>query len=116
MATGANHNKRHTELVKASVYWLNLHGVYCWPNNTGAAYRNGRPIQYGKTGSTDIMGILNEGRFFGCEVKTGKAVLTKEQKEFKSDIISRNGLWVLVRDTIDCLIQCVELRPYLRGI
>lgn len=47
-------------------------------------------------GSCDILGILPCGSWLGIEIKTGSAVLNKNQKRFRRKIEENNGeYWVI---------------------
>jgi len=54
------------------------------------------------TGFPDFM-IRNPLTFVEC--KTGKAVLSKEQKAIKEDMDNQNIPYILVRDNIDALME-----------
>lgn len=111
----------HSKLRDAEL--LNLHEKTCgryYANETGMAlaarYIGGkgwvlekpeRPIAFGLRGSTDIIGIFTfkspkfkkfGGFFFGGEVKTGKAVLSPQQKKFRKEfVLAHGGCWVEIR-------------------
>jgi predicted Mrr-cat superfamily restriction endonuclease len=77
--------REHNELVNKVLLYLSEHcpGRY-WSNATGAVKTaNGHFQRYGLIGSTDILGFTKDGRFVAVEVKTGKAVLSQQQKIFK---------------------------------
>ena len=71
--------------------FLSLHRIYHWRNNSGAYKDKTRFIRYGKTGSSDFLGVCPDGRFLAVECKRPKGgVLTAAQREFL-DAINRNG-------------------------
>lgn len=68
--------------------YLAIRHVYVWRNNTG---RKGG-INFGKVGSSDILGILDDGRFLAIEVKGPKGEATLEQLQFLAEIGKRGGV------------------------
>ena len=50
---------------------MNLYQIYHWRNQTGALKpaKSTRPIHFGKPGSSDFLGICNDGRFLAVECK-----------------------------------------------
>ena len=53
-------------------------------------------INYGKKGSADIIGITDNGIHIEIEIKTGKAVQTKLQKNWQRMILSKGGIYIVV--------------------
>ena len=99
---GTSHNKAHTALVKAALEYLYLRGAVCSGNNTGMLYNaQGRPVRYGCVGSADIIGVLPGGRFFGAEAKTGRGVLTDNQKNWHDAINEVGGIAITFRELED---------------
>lgn len=72
-----------------------------WKNNTGTAFRGHRQVSFGLVGSADILGITKEGIFVAIEVKTGKAVLSKQQRSFRKMVEDMKGFYFLVRSIQD---------------
>ena len=72
-------------------YWEYL-GIFGWHNNTGAYFRNNRMIKYGYEGSPDLIGIMQNGRFIGCETKIGKDKLREKQIIFHRQACRNNAL------------------------
>jgi len=117
---------RHNKFQKEVMIYMQLHNpkLRIWNNATGAAYdmpsvkklikaimsfkqgavkeaiKDLRLIKYGKVGSADITGILPDGRRIEIEIKTGKAVQSKDQKIFQKIIEERNGVYLLVSDKL----------------
>lgn len=91
----------HTEnSVKNDVMdYLTSLGIYHWRNNTG---RRGK-VNYGRIGSSDIIGLLHNGRLLAVETKC-KTKQTKDQKEFQRNIEANNGLYILAF-TLDDVIK-----------
>jgi len=100
-----------TDLVRTCLQYLDLKGIYAWRNNTGAAkaqYKGRkRYIRYGLKGSSDILGLLPDGRFLAIECKMKGKYPSKEQRAFLERIKESNGVALLVRE-IDDLIRALE--------
>lgn len=77
----------------------------CWPQPTGAAYRDGKLIRYGLKGSADITGILRDGRRLEVEIKTGNAKQMAHQEVFQTVINSMGGVYFVARSVEDALVQ-----------
>jgi hypothetical protein len=73
---------------KEVMEYLALRGVFCWVNNTGR--RAG--ISFGKVGSSDILGVLDDGRFLAIELKAPKGAPTPAQLIFLAEVSMRGGL------------------------
>lgn len=68
-------------------------GLYVWRNNTGALKTENGFVRFGKKGSSDIIGITNDGRFLAIECKREKGgVLSDAQAEFLAEINARHGI------------------------
>ena len=70
-------NPKESEIQAMILQWLNLKGLFCWRNNTGAVKIqnvNGttRMFRAGMSGMPDILGISKKGRLFAIEVKRPK--------------------------------------------
>ncbi len=102
-----------TNLVNTCLQHLELKHIYAWRNNTGAAVvqavasNKRRYIRYGLKGSSDILGILPDGRFLAIECKMKGKYPTKEQRAFLKRIEENNGVALLVRE-VDDLIRALE--------
>lgn len=90
--------------IKASIL-LRIGGrkdVCCWNNATGTARSLTPPhqvIQYGKKGSSDIIGTIGPwGLFFGIEVKTLRGMQRETQTIFEKAIKKRGGIYIIGRD------------------
>lgn len=89
----------HEKLLKKLLLALSATGVCrVWRQETGAAYRGDKLIRYGKVGSADISGIMQNGRRLEIEVKTGKAQQSPGQKMFGEMINQMGGLYLVARD------------------
>lgn len=58
-------------------------------------------MRYGLPGSTDIIGFDRLGRFLAVEIKTGSAVLQKNQEAFRKACLLYNVKYALVRSIND---------------
>lgn len=78
-------------LVKAEA---EKHGAYLWRNNTGGLYdRTGRFVKYGLcTGSSDLIGVLPDGKFLAIEVKLPGKKPTEAQIKFLDWIKEKGGV------------------------
>jgi len=95
-----------TALVKACLEYLRLIGCFVWRNNTGMLYNKaGRPVAFGKVGSSDILGMLPGGRFLAVECKVGRGQVTKLQRAFLDEVRVMGGLAIVVRDSVDSLVD-----------
>jgi hypothetical protein len=72
-----------------------------WQNNTGTAFRKGRPISFGKKGSPDIIGFLDDGRFVGVEVKVGRDKQSRDQIMFAVTARKYNAVYLVARSLDD---------------
>jgi len=78
--------------------YLKARGIYHWRNNVGAVrIRPGRFLNFGKKGSSDILGILPGGRLLCVECKAAVGRLSPEQKKFLEDVKTLGALALVVR-------------------
>lgn len=95
-----------TILTIGSTKWARV-----WKNATGTARaidNEDRIISFGLPGSSDILGILRNGRFLAIECKTGNVRQSKKQKSFQKMIESFGGLYLIVRPETDILILVIK--------
>ena len=87
---------KETDIQHNILTFLKHKGIHCWRNNTG---RRGK-VNYGFKGSSDIIGILPDGRFLAIEVKKPKQKPSADQREFLDRINSFGGfaIWVTSLD------------------
>lgn len=82
--------------------------VRCWKRVVGVFESFGRTISVGIPGESDLQGIVKpNGRFLAIEVKTGKAVLNKNQEKFRDMVRAFGGIYILARD-VDSAIADFE--------
>jgi len=90
------------EVVAACLHLLLLKSIFAWRNNTGAVlseYKGKkRFFRYGYKGSSDILGVLPDGRLLAVECKGKYGKLTPDQEKFLDRIRRSNGVAVVARD------------------
>ncbi len=96
------------EVVKAILEYLTVRNVYAWRNNTG---RRGR-VTFGKVGSSDIIGILNDGRWLAIECKADGEHPTMDQLVFLAEIAKRGGLAFVARGIEDVERELAKPRKH----
>jgi hypothetical protein len=83
--------------------FLTMRRIYHWRNNSGAYKDKARFIRYGKTGSSDFIGICPDGRFLAVECKRPNGgVLSAAQREFL-DAVNRNGGVGIIASSVESL-------------
>ena len=88
-------------VVKACLQYLVLKHVMAWRNNTGVA-RPSRAdgstgfLRFGAVGSSDIIGIMPDGRFLAVECKAKGGKLSEPQRFFLADIRKHGGVAIVV--------------------
>jgi hypothetical protein len=102
--SAAKHNRLVTEILLAIGQRSDCR---VWSNETGAAYRDGQLIRYGRKGSSDIIGLTSDGKMLCIEVKTGKASQQENQIFFEKMIKKFNGRYFLARD-VDSVIKFLD--------
>jgi len=95
------------ELVKTVLEYLGLKRIYAWRNNTGATVIPGKErtrfVRYGFKGSSDVIGILPDGRFLAIECKVGKNKVSPAQEEFLDNIANNGGLAIIAYSLDDVI-------------
>lgn len=93
------------EVLASCIELLSLMNIYCWRNNTGALKdATGRLIRFGKVGSSDILGVLPDGKFLAVECKKSKGGIVSEyQEEFLQEINNCGGVGLVVRSSEELL-------------
>lgn len=106
--------KRHNRLRDDVLVALSqLHIGMFWPNETGAAYRNGQLVHYGCLGSSDIIGCIIGGYWAGFEIKTGNATLNDNQVRFKAAIEKWGGAYIEVH-SVDEAVEAARKIAFRR--
>ncbi len=84
-------------VLNSSLKYLEWRGAFVWRNNSGVLRdKTGRPVQFGKVGSADILGIY-QGKLVACETKTETGKVTDAQEAFLAAIRERGGIAVVCR-------------------
>ena len=99
------------DILKSILQFLAVKKIFCWRNNVGATvskYKGvTRFIRYGYKGSSDVLGILPDGRFFAIEVKR-KGNKTTEAQDIFLDEIKKNNGFAMVAYSIDDVIEAEQ--------
>lgn len=91
-------------LVNACLHYLTLHNHFVWRNNSGVVKNSyetqsgaikHRMWRAGKKGSSDIIGIADNGRFIAVECKIKPNKPTPEQEEFLAEVRQRGGFGII---------------------
>ena len=101
----ANHSTKHSALVRAIRLRLGmLSDVVLWPVQPGGvADATGRPMRCGPVGMSDLIGIVQGGRWLAIECKTGKGVLTPDQDRWQSLVRKMGGIAGVARGEEDAV-------------
>lgn len=92
-------------VLKQCLEYLQIKGIYAWRNNTGATKAGNRMIRFGKTGSSDILGITKDGRFLAVECKRQYGGIVSEAQERFLFNITQNGGVAIVVNSLESLIE-----------
>jgi hypothetical protein len=87
------------DILKACLQYLHYRGIFCWRNNQGVI-PTGRGTYRrfaGLRGVSDILGVLDKGRFLAVEVKSLKGKTSPEQTAFLARVTSLGGVACVVR-------------------
>lgn len=98
-------------VLKACLQLLDLRGIFAWRNNSGALPNaEGRPVRFGKPGSSDIFGILPGGRFLAVECKRPGGKPTATQAVFLESIRVAGGVALVIDDPreLDAFLDLIE--------
>ena len=107
-----------TKIQRLIMIALSEAGHTCWRNETGSfwtgkvIHKDNRTVTLGNAqmipcgltkGSSDIIGITNQGKFFAIEVKTAKGRPSKEQVTFIEHVNAKGGIAGIARSPQDAL-------------
>lgn len=108
MSVGQSEHEIQNDILR----WFADHrpDILIWRNTVGTFHTVdiGRTMQIGLPGSSDLIGILPDGRFLGVEVKSAVGVQRKNQIAFQRAVEKRGGLYVLARSVSDVRMALVE--------
>lgn len=105
-----NKGQLESIVLKQCLEYLQIRGIFVFRNNTGALKAGRRFIRFGFPGSSDILGILPDGRFLAIECKREKGGrLSEAQKDFISRINANGGVAM-------CVHSLDELQKNMRKI
>jgi hypothetical protein len=85
------------EILKRILEYLELIQVFAWRNQT---WRRGG-VSFGKIGSSDIIGQLDDGRWLAIEVKAQGCEPSQDQLVFLAEIAKRGGVAFVARGIED---------------
>jgi len=78
--------------------YLEKRGFFVWNNPTGTVrIAPDRWVHFGRKGSSDIIGVMPDGRFLAVEVKAMRGRLSSEQSAFLEKVRGLGGVAVLAR-------------------
>lgn len=104
--------KPESDLTKVALKWLEFRGVFAWRNNTGAwkGKHKGKRffIRYGLKGSSDIFGVLPNGRFLAAEAKADPSEDASDDQAMFIERVNAQGGLGFVFHNLDELIEQVE--------
>lgn len=96
-----------TKVQRQILDYLERRRILSWRNNSGILKIGNRLIYLAPKGSPDIIGVLPNGRFFGCEVKMQREGLTLDQSAFHKKLRD-NGALVFVARNIDDVARALR--------
>jgi len=85
-------------ILSECLSYLETRNIYHWRNNVGAVRLGPRRFtHFGKKGSSDILGVLPDGKFLAVECKSRNGRLSPEQKQFLEALRERGAIALVVR-------------------
>lgn len=93
------------DILNEILRWLaeNRPDILVWRNTVGVFHTVdvGRTMRVGLPGSSDLIGVLPDGRFLGIEVKTATGAERKNQVAFRKAVERRGGRCFVARSVED---------------
>lgn len=112
--TSHDHNAAHTHLRNAILVAIgNLPDVQVWAMNPQSPPDaiTGRVFRCGPVGMADIVGIVGpRGRFVAIELKTGRGMLSDDQKRWHALVLAQGGIAIVARSVDDAMRAIEEAR------
>lgn len=99
--------QRESVVVAQCLTYLRLQRIFAWRNNTGACLAGKQLVRFGLKGSSDIIGVTNDGRFLAIECKTDKGTTSEWQDRFLHEVERRGGV-ALVVHSVEELMEKLE--------
>lgn len=100
--------KEESNLIKACIQYLELHGFIVIRNNSGIVFLEHkgkkRAIRMGTAGASDIIACSPDGKFVAIECKSSTGRLTEKQAEFIEKVKKCNGKAIVVRNIDDLIL------------
>jgi VRR-NUC domain len=100
-------DERESDIVRACLTWLRLHGVFCWRQNQGAiggAYKGKRRFLRftSVAGVSDILGVLRpQGLLLALEVKRPGRRPAPKQEAFLATVRDHGGIGACVQSVAE---------------
>ena len=102
--------EKESDVQKAILDYLAFKRIFAWRNNAGTAQvKMGNKeywMQLAPKGSSDIIGIMPDGRFLAIEVKGTGGKPTDEQLAFLKHVNMVGGLGILAYSLDDVIAKC----------
>lgn len=96
---------KETDVQASIIQYLNFRGIFAWRNNTigvwDAKRKRYRTNPHTMKGVSDIIGILENGKFLAIECKSETGTLSREQKDFIDNINRHGGHAICARSVED---------------
>ena len=97
-------------VLKGCLEYLKATGYFVWRNNVCCAKIGKRYMRFGLAGSSDIIGIMPDGRFLAVECKREKGgVLTERQISFLTKINLNGGVGICVKSVEELITKLKKI-------
>lgn len=102
-----NHRLSESDIQTLIIAWLRTIGIFCWRNQSAGVFDVTNMKFRARTGvgdikgTSDILGLLDDGTMLAIEVKTEKGRVSREQNEFINNVVSRGGVAFVARSLQD---------------
>lgn len=95
------------EIESQILLWLEEMGIYAWKNATTGFFDPKRKIfrkpnsRFQIKGTSDIIGVLSNGRILCIEVKARRGIIRPEQRKFLEEISKSGGFAMIARSLLE---------------
>lgn len=107
---------KEKDIQKQILEYLSYRHIFCWRNNSGAFKYEGKSkmnyVRYGLKGSSDILGIMPDGRFLAIEVKNDKGKLSEAQEIFLKVIKDNKGVAFVAHSVEEVIKELDKVKIY----
>ena len=102
-----------TQILRQCLDLLSYRGVFHWRQNQAAIPLAGGGYRRfsGMKGVSDILGILDDGRFLALEVKSSTGKVSEPQRVFLEAVSERGGVALVIRDVSELEAALSSLLP-----